>query len=307
MCLIPAFLLLRAPVLQAQPIGSSGNGFEFRTGMSIRVDALQWSIAGANSIPNILSELTWWNLVSPNASFSIRVRSGRIRGEVSADIGPIVSGLNTDYDYNGNNRSNELMHSDNSAGGGLLADVRLGAGYSTVLRSALGTMRVDLLAGPYFSMQNLVVKDGIQYEPGKAPYSLPGLTATYNARWIGPWIGVADEIALPGQRFLTGRLDLNYAFYLATADWIKRSDFLHPVSFQHWAQGGGLRAELGIQVPLTKGTWLAVRCWASIFTTAPGTDRLYTPSGSFESLLNGATWQSYGIAMALSARQTRRN
>ncbi|HUX49589.1 MAG TPA: hypothetical protein VMW73_02270 [Spirochaetia bacterium] len=299
--LVAIVILLAGTAVLPQSVRSddlSIDSIELTVGPMFNVEALQWSIAGANNIPNILSELTWWNIYAPGSFLSMLVRHNRLVFSAEADFGTITSGSNTDYDYNGSNRSNVSMYSVNAANGGLVANASVGGGFSVISQTPGKGFNVDIVGGWYFSAQNLVVADGVQYyvsPPGTSQVH-SGLSATYDASWTGPFFEISASRTFPGGPALNGGLRLHYALYNSVADWLNNWQFAHPVSFRQWSQGVGVRAELSLSIPFATGVGLAIGAHATIFTTVEGTDRLfYASSGSIDSLLNGATWKSLGV------------
>ncbi len=99
-----------------------------------RVDQFDWTIAGFNNSPNILSELTWEDLEITEIItrgriilFSNRVSyGGTIRGSIN--YGEIQSGTNQDSDFGLDDRTNEWSRSNNKADEGEVWDVTLGGG-----------------------------------------------------------------------------------------------------------------------------------------------------------------------------------
>ena len=294
-------ILLIGTAIMPQSVRSDGlriNSVELTAGPMVSVSTLQWSIAGATDIPNILSELTWWNLRAEGGFLSVRIRHNSLLFSADADFGIITSGSNTDYDYNGSNRSNVNMYSVNESNAGLIANASFGGGYSIRSLTSGTGIRLDLTGGWYLSAQNLVIGDGVQYyvSPSSPTTVHTGLSATYDTSWTGPFFGIAAENTFPGGVSLSGSLRLHYAFYNSVADWIGRSAFAHPASFRQWSQGAGVTGALGFSIPVAAGLGLSIGAHALIFTTFEGTDRLYdSNSGWIDSLFNGVTWKSFGV------------
>lgn len=294
-------LLLLAGIrrLEAEPVPR-----EVGVSVSVdsRVDSLQWSIPGTGGYPNIYSELSWWALLSVGATMRAHFTSGSLVLLLDGGLYRTLTGNNTDYDYLGQNRTEVVSYSENSSGGGLMADLKLGFGYAEVDPVRNSTMHFSLVVGPYVSLQNLVIRDGTQYDSGD-PGGLPlnGISSTYDALWWGPWIGFSVGHESPSGTRFSGRLDAMVAFYSSTADWMRRTDFAHPVSFRQWALGGGAKLNLEAVLPLAGHAQWVFRAGLGLMTTAPGTDLLFESDGSqVYGTLNGATWTTISLSAGVS-------
>src|SRR4030065_2495 len=157
-----------------------------------RKDDLGWSIAG-NGV-NVLSELKWENMaiaqLQAAAEFHLK-NDLRLRARLG--YGVIDSGNNQDSDYDGNNRTLEYSRSNNKAGGDVL-DASIGFGKRLRMRdlSAGRSFYVTPFVGLSMHRQNLTMTDGVQTissasTPPLGP--LPGLASSYDAQWMGPWLG----------------------------------------------------------------------------------------------------------------------
>ncbi len=285
--------------LQAQTV-QRGGGVSLK--VASRVDSLQWSIPGSGGYPNIYSELSWWALLSVGASLRALYTSGNFEVLVEGGLYRTLTGNNTDYDYLGQNRTAVLAYSQNSAGGGLMADAKLAFGYTELDPLGDGQMHFSLVAGPYVSLQNLVIRDGTQFDSSHPDgMSLSGISSTYDALWCGPWVGFSvGHVSSNGTR-LSGRLDAMFAFYSSTADWKRRTDFAHPVSFRQWALGGGAKLSFEAVLPLSGHMRWIFSAALGLMTTAPGTDLLFESNGSeVFGTLNGATWTTISLSAGIA-------
>src|SRR4030042_680600 len=109
---------------------------EIKTDISLstgyRVDDLSWNIAGNlyGSNPNVLSDLTWSDLETLQATVSGRALVNEwlyLRG--SFGYGWTFSGDNLDSDFSGNDRTQEYSRSSNSADDGRVLDAAIGIGF----------------------------------------------------------------------------------------------------------------------------------------------------------------------------------
>ncbi len=286
----------------AQPLSTGAAGSARNVGVELavaaRIDSLQWSIPGSGGYPNILSELTWWGLVSAGATIRGRYAAGSLAFTCEGGIFNTFTGRNTDYDYLADDRTSVLAYSENSSNGGMTADVKLGFGYDEYDPVGRGRAHFALLGGPFVSAQNLLITDGTQY-PGAIP--LTGISSTYNALWWGSWIGLTAGYETPSGSSFSGTLETLFTLYSGTANWIRRTEFAHPVSFRQLATGGGLMMHLeAATAPKNHLQWI-FRAGVGFLTTAPGTDQLYYANGSVATgTLNGATWTTISLSAGLS-------
>ncbi|HUX12779.1 MAG TPA: hypothetical protein VMW87_07100 [Spirochaetia bacterium] len=286
----------------AQPTVAGGAGSthraEIELAIAARMDSLQWSIPGSGGYPNILSELTWWGLLSAGATIRGRYAFGPLAFVGEGGIFKTFTGRNTDYDYLADDRTSVLAYSENSSNGGLTADLKLGVGYDEYETLGHGRAHFALVGGPFMSAQNLLITDGTQY-PGAIV--LAGISSTYNTLWWGPWIGFTAGHESPNGSSFSGTLEALFVLYSGTADWMRRTDFAHPVSFRQWAAGGGLMLHLEAATATRNHFRWVFRAGVGFLTTATGTDQLYYANGSDSTgTLNGATWTTISLSAGLS-------
>ncbi|MFQ5737210.1 MAG: TonB-dependent receptor, partial [Thermodesulfobacteriota bacterium] len=287
----------------AMAANAKAGGIELRMGSGFRVDRLDWNIAGNldGANPNILSELTWSGLDIVELTLEARRTINRVYLRGSVDYGFIFSGSNQDSDYNGDNRTLEYSRSDNNASDGSVWDVSLGVGYTRwVLRAARGRLRVIPLLGYSFHKQNLTITDGFQTIP--ATGSFPGLDSSYNALWMGPWAGF--DLDYKADRLkLFGAFELHAAYYRATANWNLRTDFMHPKSFEHTANGLGVVLSLGADYGLSRDLSLVAAVSHQDWHTFEGTDRTFFSDGTAsDTQLNEVNWSSDDVTLAIEFR-----
>lgn len=271
-----------------------------------RIDEVRFDIAGNldGSNPNVASDLTWSDLkmrqIKATANVVIKDRY-MIDGMVaSADI---YEGDNQDSDYLGDNRTFEYSRSNNRSDDGDTLDYAVGLGYRFALPDNqylnINDVDVSVLAGYSYHEQNLIMTDGLQT---KDPYGLMGFTGpfdglhnNYETEWKGPWWGVA----------LTGRLkklcgqirfEYHYADYYAWANWNLRTDFAHPISYEHTAEGHGLVFNLGLDYQLTKNFSLDFNADIQDWNTEPGIIEFHLADGTHtKQMLNRVDWRSYAF------------
>jgi hypothetical protein len=285
-----------------------------------RVDDFDWNIAGdihGNS-PNILSELTWDDL----EIYQLELYNKTIVREVfylrgSLSYGWIKDGDNQDSDYLEDNRALEFCRSNNDADNGNTLDASLGIGYPFTFGS--GFVGLTPLVGYSYHEQNLTMTDGNQtitwisldpdFPDGPPLGPMLGLDNTYEAQWKGPWVGF-DLIftSKDVHRYLAQveayvNLEYHWADYCAEADWSLRTDFAHPKSFEHDADGDGIVLSAGWNVVWSDHWALNANFDYQDWSTDHGTDRTFFSDGSVEETrLNEVNWKSYAIMVGLSYR-----
>jgi len=273
---------------------------DFHVGAGYRVDNLNWNIAGMSdgTGPNILSELTWSDITSFQLAGQVRVLFlERIYFRGSLQGGPILSGQVQDSDFNGDNRTLEFSRSDNSADMGNVWDVSGGLGYRTAFHVLSGSLEIVPLAGFSFNNQNLTLKNGFQTIPLIGPF--PGLDSTYSSRWYGPWFGADISYAI-SDFIVMATAEYHYFYYRGLANWNLRTDFAHPTSFRHTAEGSGvlittaveyaIRERLGVSLDFTYHNW----------ETNSGNDRTFFANGLIsDTALNIVNWDSTSLMLAL--------
>lgn len=315
-CLRAAVVLLAflSGVVQAAGPQSSGS-----ISLGYRVDSLDWNINGAGnpagSEPNILSELEWNDL-----------DIFQIRGELSgsngngiyfrglASYGWVMDGQNRDSDYAGDNRSLEFSRSVNDVDDSRVLDLSGGLGLIFPMGKNEQWQIIPMI-GYSYHQQDLRMSNGNQvvsnlanfqvYVPGVTRVlpvgPFPGLDSSYNAEWYGPWVGTDILLDLKESGTVFMRLEGHLVNYFAQANWNLRSDFDHPVSFEHEADGQGWVFELGWQEAPSRYYWVwGVSFVAQSWTTDDGTVRTFFSDGGVRAgKLNEVNWSSNSINITL--------
>jgi hypothetical protein len=284
-----------------------------------RVDSLDWNISGENnpagSDPNILSELEWRDLdiVLLKAEMTNANRDGFVfRGYI--DYGWVMDGINQDSDYAGSNRTLEFSRSYADVDGSRVLDVSGGLGFTFFMGAAEQFQVIPMIGYSYHNQQlkmkngNLVLWDSanaVTFDPilggSQTLGSFAGLNSSYDAEWSGLWLGTDFVWQLQSGNTLFARLEAHRVNYFAQANWNLRSDFAHPVSFEHEANGTGSVLELGwqaapVDMRMVWGVSVVMQSW----TTDSGIDRTFGAGGGFgETKLNEVNWSSRSINVTL--------
>jgi hypothetical protein len=306
------FFLFLLAIIAPLPYLHPAHAADIKTDLSLstgyRVDDLSWNIAGNlyGSNPNVLSELTWSDLETLQASVSARALVNEwlyLRG--SLGYGYTFSGDNQDSDFSGNDRTQEYSRSSNSADGGSVLDAAIGVGYQFSLFS--DRFKLSPLLGYGYSAQEVTLRDGVQViaTTGTTPAAGPiqGLDSTYDASWLGPWLGIDLSFVVTESVTLFGGFEYHWAKFDADGNLNLRNDLAHPKSFEHDADGKGFLITLGAEYLLT-GPWsLSMSFNYQKWSTDPGVDRLYYANGSIaETRLNEVAWDSYSLMVGVVYR-----
>jgi len=263
-----------------------------------RTDNLDWNIAGntGGSNPNVLSELKWKDL----SIFQFKAAGNGTIKDVfflrgAFDMGFIYAGENQDSDYACDDRRCEYSRSNNKADSGSVWDVTFGGGFKNTVALKGGAFNVIPLIGYSQHNQNLKITDGYQTIPATGAFG--GLNSSYKARWRGPWAGLDIGYSSEGRSFaLTGTFEYHVVSYYAEADWNLRTDFAHPKSFEHTANGTGYIAAIGADYRLKRNWGVYAGLDYLKFKTGHGTDRTYFSDGTIaDTRLNEVNWRSHSF------------
>jgi hypothetical protein len=247
-----------------------------------------------------MSELTWRNLHSVETT-------ARIRQDLPRDFylegmygyGAISSGSNQDSDYAGDDRTDEISRSNNSANSGHVSDASLAVGRR--FYADYGKTTTSLLAGYAQQTQHLVMTNGVQTVPNQGPF--PGLNSSYNTRWRGPWLGVEAQRRTGDKLTVRARAEFHWTNFYGEGNWNLRSDFAHPHSFDDTGHGNGAVLSVGADYTLSHSWQLGAGASLSRFSVQNGVDTLYfatDPVTTSKTRLNAAHWQSAQLSLQLT-------
>lgn len=218
-------------------------------GGGFRKDKFEWSIAGIDNIPNVLSELQWKDLrIAQIGGYASYVSCRNYAVRIDAQYGRIYHGNIVDTDYASSGREDLFSLSRNNASKGHVYDLSGAVGYRVTSTCA------RFVATPFIGYsqyaQYLHIYDGHQLFP--TDFRFPGLNSTYTTRWYGPWFGIDFEARVERCAFLFGGFEWHMLAYRGHGRWNLRPD-IKP--FYHKAYGMGYLATLG-------GKWEIWNNWA---------------------------------------------
>lgn len=280
---------------------------EFSLGAGFRRDNLNWSIAPMDLNPNVLSELTWENLDSFEITSDLRwSNSSNIYFHGKAGFGWTLSGTVIDSDYEEDDRQSEFSRSYSDAKGGTVMDGSAGLGYrfDLPLSGSGGRFQFMPMLGYSYHVQDFKMTQGRQImaseEFGVPLGPFDDLNSYYGTIWNGPWLGFDFILGLNDRHSLSGSFGYHWISYDGEADWNLRSDFAHPVSFEHSADGDGLTASLGYRYNHSdEWFWGMDFDWRD-FSTRSGEDIVYFSDGTVGvALLNEVEWTSYSLYFSI--------
>ncbi|HET8708573.1 MAG TPA: hypothetical protein VFM46_19860 [Pseudomonadales bacterium] len=299
-----------APVVQAAENVSQPQYFtlEINAKTGKTSGQLDWNIASdltGTSTPNILSELEYSNLDiwKNSAGGALTIERGPLKNIfvlTNFGKGTINSGDGRDSDYDGDNRTQEYSRSHSDITGDSTYDFEMGAGYRWKIASGI-TLKPAIA---YFhSSQNVRMQNGVQEitTPGRTPSAgaFKNLNSTYEAEWNGMWIGGSIEFSKDEHEF---RFQFKHhkMDYHSEANWNLRSSFMHPKSFEQWANGDGNSFGVSYGYHFTKAWQLTLDWQKSDFSAEHGTDTVFFSDGDKASAqLNQANWRATGWSVGL--------
>jgi len=295
-------LLVGCLALPASALAGGLDG-HFDMGAGYRTGRFEWDIAGnlSGQNPTVLSELVWSDLeiFQVKATNQVSV-SKSLRARASASYGWILDGENRDSDYLYDDRAGEYSRSNNSGEGGSVMDLSLGIGREFKFQSEM--LRITPFIGLSYHEQNLKITDGFQsLDPyGVVGFTGPfdGLDSSYDARWLGPWVGMDLAYVSSERLVLSGCVELHRADYRAEANWNLRADFAHPVSFRHDADGYGFVASAEGAYSVSDKWWLVLGVDYQHWRTGHGIDRVFLADGAdVATRLNRVRWVSSAVTL----------
>lgn len=271
--------------------------YEYSLSVGRRRDDLNWSIA--NGGVNYASELAWSQMKIDQIRLNGRadlVGEWFVRG--AYETGAIKSGVGSDSDYAGNNRT-QLYARSSSKTRGAVQDVTLGLG-RRIRFSALSSngMYAAPLLGISMHQQNMTMYDGVQSVPFNAP--LNGLDNSFDMQWKSVWGGLDVQTVLGERIVLSAAAAYHKVNYSASANWSLRSDLAHPVSFRHGANGHGKTLQLGMGYLFNRHLSMHIGYERRLWRTSAGYDQtFFSYGGSSVYTLNGVTLDSAAIFAGL--------
>ena len=294
--LFPFFALFLSPAWAVENLMDVSVGY--------RVDRGQWTIAGPDDDPNVISDLEWEDL----SVFEIRVSGDFYWGPLVLSpqiaFGVVGDGENRDSDYAFDDREGEFSRSTAETEGDTL-DLELAIGYPL-------NRGTDLSIVPHvgfaINQQNLNDTDGVQeidrpdleaVLDGESTNLGPddgflgpfdGLDSEYDAEWTSLFLG-ADVLAqLSKKTSVTARYRFHFVDYEADLYWNLRD-----LSFTNDAEGDGHSLQATLHHQYNESLSFQAGVHYTFFETDEGTQS--DPGGPIK--LNDAEWESFGVFLGV--------
>ncbi len=265
-----------------------------------RSDELSWNIASDSTgtqEPNILSELQWKAIkgLAAIGEVSYRHRQGVMSGlyfNASAQRSATISGANQDSDYLLNDRQGEFSRSNNSSDSGWFRDLSGSVGWVFPLapeENGRLTTSLTPFVGYRQTRQFFTIRDGNQTIPATGPFS--DLRSSYQTEWKGPFAGLDYSHALTESQRLRLRGSYGLVDYRGKGNWNLRTEFNHPLSFMHDAQGRNLAFNFWYNWEILTALELALGVEFQHGVTRAGNDRVFFNDGTeLSTRLNEVNW-----------------
>ncbi|MBK7099483.1 MAG: hypothetical protein IPH58_15620 [Sphingobacteriales bacterium] len=257
-------------------------------GSEYRNTDFRWSIDGTvdERYINIYSELIFKPVSSVGAYANLQYR---VHNLVSAQISYghlfTFNGKVTDYDYDGNDRTNPITQLN--------------------LKSNKGGMNYFKLMALFHAVENAKMNTaiGLGYSINSEKYFLlddnnKSLRSTYLAKWSGPQLALDSKIPLKHNWFLKGSVTTGFLKYAGEGNWNLIEEFQHPVSFVQTANGLQLDGKIGAGYHFNRKINLGLFGIYSYWKTERGTDKLFLKNGDTPTTgLNSALKKSIGVSV----------
>jgi|SRR6185437_11935101 len=254
-----------------------------------QLEDFHWSIAGNGNgaNPNVLSELKWKNVSGRAYSASLQWNIWR-KISFFADYGRVAvnSGAVNDVDYGGDNRTKPIYTGNFSDNKGYTDSWSVGAGY-IFFNTRLFSLAP--YAGYTKNDQYLYLVD--------LTGQLRNLNSSYLAGWKGAFLKLLSSIKIVKSLKVAVDITCNQVTYSAQGNWNLISEFQHPVSYRHEANGYGLNTNARLIYNITHHIAIDIGYSYFDWETGDGNDMLYLISGSVDKTrLNGVSRYGYQVA-----------
>ena len=262
-----------------------------------RTDNIDWNINQVNDNPNILSELTWSDVESYYGKIELYGVEGAYRLKINYSRSfEAYAGENQDSDYNLDDRQGEYSRSNNKTNGSYFEDYSISIGENYNLDKS---SNVVFWLGYEVNNQFLRINEGTQ-TIGSA--DLTGLDSSYDSTWKGFNAGLEYELSYSSFEINTN-IFYHWLNYKAKANWNLRTDFEHPVSFEHEiGDATGISYGIDVKYKWNKDITLFSTFDYLKYEGQNGSNTQYTTSGIKGDAINEANWESSKISFGINIR-----
>lgn len=258
--------------------GQKTFGIEVATGYGTA--GLNWSIAGANQFPNVLSELNWNGLRGTGFGLSLTANlSSRLRAEVQLAGLSVRRGSVRDIDYAWDNRQDATYDEYFDARNSSFWGIEWILGYRLWQNSGFF---VSLLAGGFLQHSKTMLL------PNDLSTAKQGLSSWYKTDGVGGLLGLSVG-KRTGKVGLTAKGTVGILDFNATAGWNLKTQFKQPISFRHDANGWRYSLEGEVKYWLTDQMAFGARADVLWFRINQGVDKaFYVNRPAIKTQFNGA-------------------
>lgn len=236
---------------------------------SYSISSFNWSIAGNQNMPNVLSEVTWRNLLSYGVQTNVSMQfNNAIRPFISWVKEKNYHGIAADVDYSEDNRNGTSYYKEFDSNTGY---------YSRLSLLQPITKNNNLLLGFSSSFQKLnLFHDNI------------GNSSYYKAFWYGLEGKFSYSIFNKKQFSILTDSNIRLSRYFAKANWILREELKHPDSFKHYTFKGELQSSIQMILKLYNNINIGGGSEFTFQKSLKGVDQLFFSNGTFAlTQLNG--------------------
>jgi|SRR5690606_7255833 len=222
--------------------------------------SFNWSIAGNNNTPNILSELSWRNIQSYGIRFNMGLQlDDDIKPYLSFAVENTYSGEGTDVDY--------------------IEDDRQGTVYNKAFDSSKGHYMKLSLSHPIANSGNLLI--GLSSTIQKLNLFHEGIEkkSSYSVMWIGLEGKLLNTVYNRDRLAVSFDNSVRLSRYLAKANWVLREDLKQPVSFKHYTFIGEFESAFKVVFKLYRDIFTGFGGHLTVLRSLRGDDVLFFANG----------------------------
>lgn len=261
------------------------NNLSFSSG--IATDYLTWNISGnlAGENPNVLSELEWKNLLGINFTVNFETWYKNFGVSINYSNAKYFKGDAIDTDYTEDDRMGVNFFSKLDAKDSEANQLELKVNYKLLKKESFVLM---LGIGYALLNQNFKLKDN------------SSLNSSYQPKWQGLLLNTKAEFEL-NKINIYPYVSYFQLDYTAKANWNLIADFKQPVSFEHFANGFGLKTGVLLEWQLLKKLYLQLNYFYQYSSTGKGFEKLYLIDDSVKTTrINDVTRRNQLLTLGLN-------
>ncbi|MDR1423620.1 MAG: hypothetical protein LBI92_03300 [Azoarcus sp.] len=270
--------------------------------LGYRRETIDYNIAGAGGVPNIVSELKWkTDMAELRVDFDWEGDEGFV-AEMDLAHATAFDGRNRDSDYLYDNRRGEFSRSYAKVDGSSATRLSAGVGwrFDPFARVSFKPMLGYAYQEHDMRMRHgVLVIDTVYGDLGR----FHGLDSHYRPSWRGPWLGLRID-AQPTERFAFNISAKRQWFKLrADSTWNLRGDLAQPTTHRQKGDSYGWQLGMGAAWWLTPERALTLRLDQQMLRLRRG-DRYYYPAsgGRGRTDLNEVNLDSWSAAVGYQQR-----